>query len=168
MPDGLAHVLVAYTACTAFSWRYEWLTAPYRTVGMAGGLIPDLAKATLFVPSWRVRNALGLPFSWEALETGGGALVCVALGALFVVPRERRRVAVALAVGAATHLLTDALLAKPTGHSFAIAWPLTRYPPPTPGLYQSTQPWPTVVALLFAGGVWLIDRRRTRAAPADR
>ena len=167
MPDGLAHVLFAYTACTALSWRYEWLTAPYRTAGMAGGLIPDIAKLALFVPAWRVGNALGLPFSWDPLETGGGALVCVALGALFVVPRERRRIAGVLAVGAATHLLTDALLAKPTGHSFAIAWPLTRYHPPTPGLYQSTEPGPTAVALLLAGGVWLLDRRRARAALAD-
>lgn len=167
MPDGLAHVLFAYAACTALSWRYEWITGPYRTAGMAGGLIPDLAKAGLFVPAWRVGNALGAPFSWDALETGGAAVVCVALGALLVVPRERRRVAGVLAVGAATHLLTDALLVKPTGHSFAIAWPLTRYNPPTPGLFQSTEPGATVVALLLAGGVWLLTRRRARTAAAD-
>lgn len=164
MPDGLAHVLFAYTACTALSWRYEWLTTPYRTAAMAGGLIPDLSKIGVFVDAWRVRNALGLSsFSFDALETGGAAAVCVAVGALFVVPRERRRTAGALAVGATTHLLADATLAKPTGHSYAVAWPLTRYYFPTPGLFKSTEPVALVVALLLAVSVWLLDRRRTRA-----
>lgn len=162
MPDGLAHVLFAYAACTALSWRYEWLTASYRTAGMAGGLIPDLSKLGLLVPAWRVGDALRLPFSWDALETGGAALVCVGLGAVFVVPDERRRTATVLGVGAATHLLTDALLAKPSGHSFAVAWPVTRYRPPTPGLYRSTDPGPTVVALALAVCVWGVTRARAR------
>lgn len=160
MPDGFAHVLFAYTACVGLSGRYEWLTAPYRTAGMAGGLIPDLAKLGIFVPDGPLVDVLSVPFSWDALQTGGAALVCVGIGALLVVPHERRRITGVLAVGAGTHLLTDALLAKPSGHSFAIFWPLTRYHPPTPGLYQSTDPGPTAVALILAISVWLITRLR--------
>jgi hypothetical protein len=64
-----------------------------------------------------------------------------------------------LALGAATHLAADALLVKPTGHSYPVLWPLTRYHPPTPGLYLSTDPWPTIAAGLVAVAAWAVARR---------
>lgn len=159
MPDLLAHALIAYAVCTALAWRYDWLSPAYVTVGMVGVFIPDLTKIGLVIPDAAVEHALGLPFSWSGIHTAGGAVVGVAIGAVLVPEGERRRVAALLALGAATHLLADALLLKPTGHSYAVLWPLTRWHPPTPGLYLSTQPWPTAVAALAALIVWFGVRR---------
>jgi len=159
MPDLLAHALIAYVVCTALSWRYEWLTPAYVTAGMAGAFIPDMMKVVLLVPDAAVEAALGLPFSWSGIHTAGGAAVAVLIGAAVVVPRERRRVGLLLAVGAASHLLADAVLLTPSGRSYDVVWPLLRYNPPTPGLYLSTRPEPTIVAGAVAVVVWLATRR---------
>jgi len=128
---------------------------------MAGAFIPDLTKIKLLVPSGTVEHLLGIPFSWGMLHTGGGALVAILIGVIVVAPRERRRTFILLSVGAASHLLADGLLLNPSGRSYAIFWPLTRYHPPTPGLYLSTQPEPTIVAGVLAGIVWLVSHNRT-------
>jgi len=159
MPDLLAHALIAYTLCTALSRRYEWLTPAYVTAGMAGAFIPDMMKVHLVVPDTAVEAALGVPFSWWGIHTTGGAVVAVLIGVVVIVPRERRRVGGVLALGAGSHLLADALLLTPTGHSYAILWPIARWHPPTPGLYLSTQPWPTLVAGLAAFAAWALVRR---------
>jgi len=161
MPDLLSHALIAYVICTALSWRYDWLTPSYVTVGMAGAFVPDMTKIQLVIPGELVESVLGIPFSWHPLHTGGGALVSVLVGVLVVVPERRRRVLGLLGIGAASHLLADALLRTPTGYSYAIAWPLTRYRPPTPGLYLSTEPWPTVVTGLIAVALWIVSTRRS-------
>ena len=167
MPDLLAHALIAYTIATVLSWRYEWLSRQYVTVAIAGAFIPDMMKMALVLPGPYVEEVIGLPFGWWGIHTLGGAVVAVLIGAVVVVPRERRRVAGLLALGAASHLLADALLIKPTGHSYAVLWPLTRYHPPTPGLYLSTQPWPMVVAGLVAIGAWAVTRRRRKRVGRD-
>lgn len=158
MPDLLAHALLAYSLCTLLAWRYSWVTPALITVGMAGAFIPDLAKAALVVPSSTIEQTLGIPFEWFALHTGGGVLVSVAIGGLLVAPRFRRPVIGMLAIGATSHLLADALLLTPDGRSYAILWPLTRYHPPTPGLYLSTRPEPTIVALVTAILVAVVTR----------
>jgi hypothetical protein len=159
MPDLLAHALLAYAVCTVLSWRYGWLTPAYVTAGMAGAFIPDMMKIQLLVPDAAVEAILGSPFSWSGIHTAGGALVAVLLGAAVVAPRERRRVGTLLAVGAGSHLLADAFLLTPSGRSYEVLWPLLRYNPPTPGLYLSTRPEPTVVAGVVAAAVWLGTRR---------
>jgi membrane-bound metal-dependent hydrolase YbcI (DUF457 family) len=159
MPDLLAHALLAYSVCTALSWRYEWLTPAYVTAGMAGAFIPDMMKVVLVVPDAAVESVLGLSFSWSGIHTAGGATIAVLIGAVIVVPRERRRVGLLLAVGAGSHLLADALLLTPSGRSYDVLWPLLRYNPPTPGLYLSTHPGPTVVAGAVAVVVWFVTRR---------
>lgn len=165
MPDLLAHALIAYAVCTALAWRYEWLTPAYVTVGMAGAFIPDMTKVGLVVPSEVIENVLGVPFSWGGIHTTGGALVGVAIGVVLVSDRERRRVAALLALGAGTHLVADALLVKPTGHSYAVLWPFTRWHPPTPGLYLSTEPWPMVAAAVVAAFSWYGVRNRATETP---
>lgn len=161
MPDLLAHALLAYAVCRGLAWRYTWLTSAHVTAGMAGAFIPDLAKVALVLPGTTIEGWLGLPFSWYGLHTLGGALVGVAVGAAVVADRDRRRVAALLAVGAASHLLADALLLTPTGRSYAVLWPLTRWHPPTPGLYLSTDPGPTLVAGAVALVMWAIHRGRS-------
>jgi hypothetical protein len=162
MPDLLAHALIAYAVCTALAWRYDWLTPGYVTVGMAGAFIPDLTKVALVVPDAIVEGLLGIPFAWFGIHTLGGVAIGVAIGVVVVRSVERRRVAALLALGAVTHLLADALLLNPSGRSFAVLWPLTRWHPPTAGLYLSPEPWPMVVSGLVAGFVWFAVRRGLR------
>jgi hypothetical protein len=158
MPDLLAHVLLGYALARPLSTRSAWLDRPQVTVAMAGACIPDLAKAALVVPSSAVTAALGVPFEWFALHTLGGTLLVTLAGTLLVAGRWRRPVALLLGVGAGSHLLLDALLATPSGRSYAVLWPLTRLHPPTPGLYLSTDPWPTAAAALLALGAWALTR----------
>lgn len=159
MPDLLTHALVMYIAVTVASWRVEWLTPAYVTVAMMGAMIPDTTKIRLLMPSHRVESALGIPFDWFALHTLGGSLVSVLIGAVLVPQEYRTRVVSLLALGAASHLLLDALLVNPSGRSYALLWPLTAYHPPTPGLYLSTDRWPALVAGALAALVWVRTRR---------
>lgn len=159
IPDLLAHALVAFTVSLVVSWRVNWITQPYVTVCMAGAFIPDLAKIDLVLENMLIEQILGIPFDWFALHTGGGAMLSVLIGGLIVVPRERLRVLAMLSLGAVSHLLADALLITPSGRSYPILWPLTRFTPPTPGLYLSTQPEPMVIAAGIAIGVWILTLR---------
>lgn len=161
MPDLLAHALIAYTASLLLSWRYEWLTPAYTTVAMVGAFIPDMAKIRLLIPSSHVEHVLGIPFQWFAIHTTGGTIVAILIGVTIVTPKERKRVGLLLSLGAATHLIADAFLFSTSGRSYPIFWPLTRYHPPTPGLYLSTQPEPTIAAAAGALIVWLATRYRT-------
>jgi membrane-bound metal-dependent hydrolase YbcI (DUF457 family) len=163
MPDLLAHVFLAYALLRALSWRYDWLTTPYVTAGMAGAFIPDIVKIQLLLPSATVEAALGIPFSWSPIHRLGGTAICLLIGAVLVDEARRRNTLLVLSVGAASHLLADALLTKATNRSFAILWPLTRWQPPTPGLYLSTQPEPTIMTGLLAAAVWGVSRWRDRA-----
>ena len=161
MPDLLAHALLAYAFFTALSWRVGWLTGPYITAGMAGAFVPDVMKVRLLLSSPTIEAFTGVAFSWDGIHTLGGATVCVLVGGVLVARRERRRVLWLLALGAVSHLLADALLTTPTGRSYALLWPVTAYRPPTPGLYLSTRPGPTVVAAGLAVVVYVLDRRRS-------
>ena len=159
MPDLLSHAFIAFTLCTLLGLRYPWLTHQYVTVGMAGAFIPDIMKVYLLVDSATVGNLLGVPFDWSAIHTLGGATVAVLIGVTIVPSDERRRVAGLLVLGAASHLVADALLLKASGHSYPVLWPLTGYYPPTPGVYHSTDPWMSVVTGGLALASWLLVRR---------
>ena len=55
--------------------------------------------------------------------------------------------------------LADALLLTASGHSYLLRLPLTDVAPPTPGLYLSTDGWPSMVLGGLALVVWVVDRR---------
>lgn len=156
MPDLFAHALFAYTIGTVLSWRYDWLSPAYVTGIMAGAFVPDLAKIMLVIPSSSVETLTGMAFSWAGWHTTGGALIAVLIGTILVVPREQKRVLAVLSLGAVSHLATDALLLKVSGRTYAIFWPLSRYRPPIPGLYLSSQPEPTIAAVVLALIVFLV------------
>jgi len=160
MPDLLAHALVAYAIATVLSWRYGWLTPPYVTAVVAGAFVPDLAKAELVVSSSRVAALLGVPFDWQALHLGGGVLLSILAGVLVVASGARRLAALALGLGAGSHLVLDALLRTPSGYSYPVLWPLAAVRPPTPGLYLSTEPWPTAAAAGLAAAAYVATRWR--------
>jgi len=151
MPDLLTHVLVAYSVCLVLVRVCDWIRAPYITVAMAGALIPDLSKGNLLLPGQLIHQWTGVPFSWSALHTAGGVVLSMLVIIVCVEPPYRTRVGALLALGAGSHLLLGVMLRSVTGRSFPVLWPLTGYEPPTPGLYLSTDPWPTVIALLIRG-----------------
>ncbi|WP_042665026.1 metal-dependent hydrolase [Haloferax sp. ATB1] len=161
MPDLLAHALLAYTIATLASWRYEWISRPYVTVVMAGAFIPDMTKIMLLIPSAQVEQLLGTPFDWTGLHTAGAALCSVLIGVLLVSESERLRVFTLLSVGAASHLIADAFLLKPTGLSYPLLWPLTRIHPPTPGLYLSTDFEPALILGMVALIAYSVTRFKT-------
>jgi len=166
MPDLLAHAFIAYTIGRILAWHYDWRPATSTTVVMAGAFIPDLTKAKLVASSGTVEHLLNFPFDWGVFHTAGGALVATCIGTIVVAPRERGRVLALLSVGSASHLVADSLLLTPSGRSLALLWPLTRFHPPTPGLYLSTQPGPTLVTGVLAFVVWLLTTDRTTHRPS--
>ena len=127
MPDLLSHAFIAYTLCTLLGLEYDWLTPQYVTVGMAGAFIPDLAKIDLVLDGAVVGTLLGVPFDWLGIHTLGGATVVVLVGVTLAASEERRRVGALLALGAASHLTADALLAKAAG----VSYPCSGRSPPT-------------------------------------
>ena len=163
MPDLLAHAFLAYGLFTVLSWKYDWISTPYVTAGMAGALIPDLVKVGIVFPSATVESILGVPFSWSPLSRVGGAVICVLIGGVLIAEKNRYKGLLVLSVGTLSHLITDALLIKADGRSFPIFWPLTRWQPPTPGLYLSTQPEPTILTGVFAVIVWRYSLWRDRS-----
>jgi len=157
MPDLLAHAFLAYIILRALSWRYEWLTTPYVTAGMTGAFIPDMTKIKLILPSTTIETLLGIPFSWWPIHRFGGTVICVLIGAVLVDEARRKKILTVLSLGAGSHLIADALLINATGRSYALLWPLTRWRPPTPGLYLSIQPDPTIVTGVLATIVWAVS-----------
>lgn len=163
MPDLFAHAVIGYCLGTALALRYDWLTPTYVTVVMAGAFVPDISKVYLLVPDAVVGETLGVPFSWFALHTLGGSAVAVLIGVVLVAGDERRRVLGLLSLGAASHLVADALLLTPTGFSKPMWWPVAHVGLPSPGLYLSTEPTPLFVASAVAVVLWAVRRRQARA-----
>lgn len=159
MPDLLSHAFIAYTLCTLLALRYAWLTPQYVTIGMAGAFIPDIAKIDLLLDSNTIAAVLDAPFDWFAIHTLGGALAAVLVGTVIAAHSERRRVFALLALGAGSHLAADALLLKASGLSSPLLWPLTPTLIPTPGLYRSTDVWPSIATGVAALVTWYLVRR---------
>jgi len=157
MADLLTHVLIGYAAATLLSRRYEWLTGTWVTIAMIGALLPDLDHVSMIVSAGEIHRALGVPFSWTVLQTGGGVLVTILVGTVLPV-EHRRRVFALLWLGAGLHLFADVLVRVPDGRSQSVFWPLTQYQPPSPGLYLSTDLWPLLVAAALAFGSWSVAR----------
>jgi hypothetical protein len=160
MPDLLTHVLLAYGVAILLARRYSWLHPAYVTIAMVGALVPDLDHISILIPSSTAEAVLGVPFDWGGLQTGGVVLLLVLIGTVLVESAERRRVFALLALGAVSHLFTDALIRVPEGRSQSLFFPVTMYQPPTPGLYLSTDLWPLIASAAFAALAWYGVRRR--------
>lgn len=166
MADLLTHVLTGYALATLLSIRYEWIAPRYATVAMAGAIVPDFSRLDLLLDADRIEATLGIPYDWWALHTLGGSLAVCAIAALLVAPAERRRVFALLVLGALSHHALDLLLLNPSSYSYAVAWPLTAYHPPSPDLYLSSDRWPLAVAAAIAAVV-RIAKGRTRNTSTD-
>ncbi|MFC7229661.1 metal-dependent hydrolase [Salinirubellus salinus] len=158
MPDWLTHVLIVYSVCLILSRRCVWLSPPYVAVAMGGALLPDVSKLNLLVSPYAIRQTLDIPFSWTGLHTTGGVVLGSLVGGVLTSAEHRSRVVALLLLGGASHLVADAFLRTPTGGSYPLLWPITDYAPQTPGLYLSTDPAPTAVALGIAVALTLLGR----------
>ena len=155
MPDLLSHALFAYAFGTALSVRYDWLNPQWVTALMAGALVPDIDKISLFVSDPLMECLLGTPFSWEVIHIPVGAIVLCGLGGLAVAAPYRRRAVTLLLIGAMSHLALDQLAIFTTGYSYPLLWPLTAYHFPAGDLYQSSDRLP----VLITGGLAVVAYR---------
>jgi hypothetical protein len=119
-------------------------------------------KIQLLLPNAPVEAALDLSFPWSPIHWLGGTAICLLIGAVMVADTRRRHTLLILTLGAASHLLADLLLTNASGRAFPIPWSLTCWQLPTPELYLSTRPEPTIVAELLAVAVWGVSRWRDR------
>ena len=159
MTDLLTHVLAAYVLARVASWRLDWLADRHVALAMLGATIPDAAKVYLLLGGIR-HTVAGVEVSLLALQTIGAALVFVAIAGLQVPPRERRPAMVALTAGVVLHIALDYLVVRTGGRSPPYLYPLTWAQLPTGNFYLSADVWPSLVALVVAGSVWLLDRRK--------
>lgn len=168
MPDLLTHVLVAYVCAKLLSMRLPWLSTSYVTAVMLGATLPDLNRSERLLPSAAIEAVLGVPFSWGGLHRGGPILVTVLLLAVLLPEAHRRRAALTLGFGAATHLVLDLFLVR-SGSSFPLLWPLTDFQPTLPGLYSSQDVMLAPTMLVMATVVWVLVEedadRRNRGEP---
>lgn len=120
MADLLTHVLIAYIAAKLLSLRYPWITKPYLTAAMLGGVLPDLNRIELLVPADAVEGITGLPFSWGGLHRTGPIVVSILIIAYLVPKRYRTRLLAMLALGAGLHLFADLFLGSGLETAFAV------------------------------------------------
>ncbi len=158
MADLLTHVFVAFSVGILLSWRYEWINRDYITVIMLGAVLPDLTRIGLILEPAFIENVFKIPFSWSPLHTLGGVFIIILILTLSVNKEYSKPVFLLLALGAFTHLFLDALLLSTTGYSYSMFFPITLYNPPTPGLYLSTDIWPSIVSGFAALFIWKVDR----------
>jgi len=150
MPDLLSHALFAYAFGTALSVRYDWLTPQWVTALMAGSLVPDIDKISLFVSDPMMERVLGTPFSWEVIHIPIGAIILCGLGGLAIAAPHRRRAVTLLVIGAISHFALDQLAIFTTGYSYPLLWPLTNYHFPAGDLYQSSDRLPVLIMAVLA------------------
>ncbi len=158
MADLLTHVFVAFSVGTLLSWKYKWISSNYITIIMLGSVLPDLTRIGLILEPAFIEKVFNIPFSWSPLHTLGGVFIIILVLTLSVNKKYSKPIFLLLALGAFTHLFLDALLLSTTGYSYPMFFPITIYNPPTPGLYLSTDIWPSIVSGLAALLIWHIDR----------
>lgn len=162
---------MAYIVAKLLSLRYPWITRPYLTAAMVGGLLPDLNRIELVLPNEMVAGAVGLPFDWGGLHRGGPVAVSVLILGYLVPKRYRRGVILMAGMGAGLHLFTDLFLGVGFAWepSFAVFWPITAWEPVVPGFYSSRDvriaPLFATLALLTWAVVETVERRREPDAP---
>lgn len=160
MADLLTHIFVGYTIGMVLTWKYDKLKSAHVTAVMVGSTLPDLVRIRLLLDPVKIEQVLGIPFSWGPLHTAGGVIIIVAIGSLLSVPKEFKVIFILLLIGAASHLLLDALLISVSGYSYAVLWPFLDFHPPTPGLYLSTDVWPAMITGIIALLVRMQDQIR--------
>lgn len=167
MPDLLTHALLAYAVMTLLVDRHDRLADHHVPVTLVGSIMPDLAKVVLVVDFDTVSAALGVPVSPLVFHRLGGVLVLAGLGAILVHRRERRIVFGLLSIAGVVHLVLDAFVIRADALAPPYLYPLTWWRPPAGNLYLSSDVWPAVVAVLVAGGAWVLANSKVDTAVAS-
>lgn len=156
MADLMTHALVAFSAATVLSWKFDRLKG-YITAAMLGSVLPDLTRIGILIDPALIERSLRIPFSWQPLHTLGGVIISILIITTMVQKEHVKPALLLLSLGAATHLFLDSLLIKASGYSYPIFFPFTTYRPPTPSLYMSPDVWPVIAAFFIALTVWTIN-----------
>lgn len=162
MADWLTHVLVAYVVLQVVAWRVSWLTTPFIIAGMAGGLIPDLAKVAIVLPNHLMASITGLPFYWKGLSSTPASVLSASILAMFVDEAHRLRVFGLFLFGIYIHHILDGMIIIPGPSRRASVTPLGFVH--LPELYLSTHRWPTALAVFAAVVVFSITTFRSSEA----
>ena len=159
MTDLLAHALAGYVVATLATW---WLALDSRYVpfGVVGAVVPDAAKVYYLTDGVR-STVFGVEIGWLALQTLGVSLAACGIVALAVSWRHRRAALGMLVGGVVVHVAMDYFVVRAGGVAPPYLYPLTWAQLPSVGLYLSSDVWPSAGALVAAGLVWELDRRRT-------
>jgi len=157
MPDLLTHVLIAYAVGVTAVW---WTDSPdrYLPVFLVGAVAPDAMKATVLLDV-TVGTAAGVAYSFWALHTLGGVVVLSGIGAMTLVPEERRSGFGVLVCGGVSHLVLDLFVVRADGVAPPYLFPVTGWLPPAANLYTSTDLWTIPAALSLALAAWVMRRR---------
>lgn len=157
MPDWLTHVLVIYILLKPIDMWSKYLRPADVSIGMVGGLIPDLAKVELAISSDVVETLLGLPFSWFGIAWFWGVLLTAGLLSLLIASQYRLRAYGLLILGGAIHILLDSMIITPGPTSSTPLKPITYFI--TPELYLSSNIWASVLAAIGALVIFTLSRR---------
>lgn len=145
--------------------RFQWFNDKYVPVAMAGALIPDAVKVSMFLPPPRVEAVLDVSFSWFPLSTLVGSIALAGLMSLLITAAHRQKVFIILVAGITSHVFLDALIIKPGPTTPPKLYPLTFWEPPMIGFYISSDFWPWVIMSLLALLVFITGR--VGVQPAD-
>ena len=166
MADLLTHVLMAYIVAKLLSLRYEWITSPYLTAAMLGGVLPDLNRIDLLLSADTIEAVTGLPFSWGGLHRGGPVFVLALIIAYLVQRPYRKRVFTLIALGVGLHLVSDLFLGSGLAPSYALMWPLSGWEPVVPGFFNSRDIRIAPMFMVLSAATWVfVEWRKASTDP---
>lgn len=156
MADLLTHVLVPFIALSALRWRVDGIDRRWIPVAMGGAILPDLGKVGLVLDDSTVQWILGVPFEWTPVGTLAGVLVIA--GAIAVWFGSERQTAYGwLVFGGLSALVLDGFRVYADGLANFWLYPLW-WRPPTAGWYVSSDFRVTVLVVVSAAAVFVVDR----------
>lgn len=146
MPDWIAHILVTWSICTVFGFKFKQFNPSNTAIAMLGSILPDTYKITplLGLSGIKLENLL------FPLHLPLGSLVFAIIISLFF--EERKTTLIFLSFGIFTHYILDLLLETNNNGMYLLfpfnwnQWQL--------GLISNTDYTITIIAIICAGLVY--------------
>lgn len=104
MPDWITHILVAWSICTLFGFKFRQFNSENTVLCMVGALIPDIVKISIPLLYFNIYSYYWL----AALHTPAGSLVIASVLSLFF--KDKRITLMLFILGLSTHYMLDLLL----------------------------------------------------------
>lgn len=119
MPDWLTHILVVWSLCTVFGFRYKEFTSGNTALAMLGALLPDAVKIAIPL---QFLTGYDLSVLFTTLHTPlGSSLLAAMLGLLF---KDKKSAFLFLLLGILTHFALDLLMSYYSGGIYLL-YPLS-------------------------------------------